>query len=95
MDRKLLILFGSQTGTAQDVAEKLTKEAKRRHFSVKVMAMDSYSIVSIVTSTPSMENSNLLAELLFVTLTIHLLQWAKWQGSCQTKANMFSCCLTL
>ena len=46
-DRKLLILYGSQTGTAQDVAEKIYREAKRRHFSAKVIALDSYNIVSL------------------------------------------------
>lgn len=44
--RRLLILFGSQTGTAQDVAEKLSREAKRRHFVTRVTALDSYNIVS-------------------------------------------------
>ena len=46
-DRKLLILYGSQTGTAQDVAEKIYREAKRRHFSATVIALDSYNIVSL------------------------------------------------
>lgn len=45
IDRKLLILYGSQTGTAQDVADKVYREAKRRHFSARVTALDSYDIV--------------------------------------------------
>ena len=44
-ERRLLILFGSQTGTAQDVAEKISREARRRHFLPKVVALDSYNIV--------------------------------------------------
>lgn len=42
MDRNVLILFGSQTGTAQDVAERIGRESKRYHFQAKVQAMDDY-----------------------------------------------------
>lgn len=42
---KILILFGSQTGTAQDTAERIGREAKRRHFQCKVEALDSYDVV--------------------------------------------------
>ena len=45
VDRKLLVLYGSQTGTAQDVAERIMREAKRRHFSTRCMAMDDYNLV--------------------------------------------------
>ncbi|XP_053380905.1 NADPH-dependent diflavin oxidoreductase 1-like isoform X2 [Mercenaria mercenaria] len=48
-ERRLLILFGSQTGTAQDVAEKLSREARRRHFLTKVVALDSYDIADLIT----------------------------------------------
>ena len=44
--RKLLVLYGSQTGTAQDVAERIGREAKRRHFTARVTALDSYNVVS-------------------------------------------------
>lgn len=47
-DRHFLILYGSQTGTAQDVAEKLAREAKRRHFHCRVSAMDSYNVADLV-----------------------------------------------
>lgn len=46
MERRLLVLYGSQTGTAQDVAERVGREAKRRHFTARVLAMDEYEIVS-------------------------------------------------
>lgn len=45
--RELLVLYGSQTGTAQDVAERVARDGKRRHFRVRVMAMDSYNTVSM------------------------------------------------
>lgn len=45
--RQLLVLYGSQTGTAQDAAERLGREGKRRHFRVRVSAMDSYNLVSM------------------------------------------------
>lgn len=45
MDRSLLILFGSETGCAQDVAENLARQARRRHFKTRVVAMDDYDKV--------------------------------------------------
>lgn len=42
-ERQLLVLYGSQTGTAQDVAERVGREGKRRRFRVRVLAMDSYN----------------------------------------------------
>ena len=40
--RKISILYGSQTGTAQAVAERVSREAKRLHFEVKLCSMDDY-----------------------------------------------------
>jgi sulfite reductase alpha subunit-like flavoprotein len=45
MSRPLLILYGSETGTAQDVAENLARQARRRHFNTRVIAMDEYDKV--------------------------------------------------
>lgn len=45
-ERKMLVLYGSQTGTAQDTAERVGREAKRRHFHCKVEALDDYQVVS-------------------------------------------------
>ncbi|KAK3088044.1 hypothetical protein FSP39_013874 [Pinctada imbricata] len=47
-NRKLLILYGSQTGTAQDVAERIGREARRRHFSTRVTPLDSYSMANLI-----------------------------------------------
>uniref|UniRef100_A0A1B0BD66 Flavodoxin-like domain-containing protein n=1 Tax=Glossina palpalis gambiensis TaxID=67801 RepID=A0A1B0BD66_9MUSC len=41
---RILILDGSQTGTAQDVAEQLWRDSKKRNFDGLVMAMDDYQI---------------------------------------------------
>ncbi|XP_072015905.1 NADPH-dependent diflavin oxidoreductase 1-like [Amphiura filiformis] len=46
--RNLLVLYGSQTGTAQDVAERIGREAKRRYFTTKVLDLDSYSISDLI-----------------------------------------------
>ena len=43
--RHLVVLYGSQTGTAQDVAERLGRLGRRRHFSVKVAALDEFPVV--------------------------------------------------
>lgn len=48
MERKLLVLYGSQTGTAQDVAERIGRDGKRRHFAVKVFPMDSYDKARVI-----------------------------------------------
>ncbi len=46
-DVRLLVLYGSQTGTAQDTAERVGRAGKRRHFRTRVMAMDSYDKVAL------------------------------------------------
>ncbi|KAI7901704.1 uncharacterized protein BX663DRAFT_513736 [Cokeromyces recurvatus] len=48
MDRSLVILYGSETGCAQDVAENLGRQARRRHFKTKVVAMDDYDKSQLV-----------------------------------------------
>ncbi|KAM3910991.1 NADPH-dependent diflavin oxidoreductase 1 [Leptodactylus fuscus] len=47
-ERKILILYGSQTGTAEDMAERLGREARRRHFTCRVDSIDSYNIANLV-----------------------------------------------
>ena len=46
--RTLTILYGSQTGTAEEVAERIGREGKRRHFVCQVCAMDIYDTVGII-----------------------------------------------
>ena len=40
--RQLWVMYGSQTGTAQAVAERIGREAKRLHFQTKVKTMNDY-----------------------------------------------------
>ena len=47
-DRRLLVLYGSQTGTAQDFAERVGREGRRRHFKTRVVAMDEYDKVLVI-----------------------------------------------
>ncbi|XP_054249288.1 NADPH-dependent diflavin oxidoreductase 1 isoform X3 [Indicator indicator] len=47
-ERKVLVLFGSQTGTAEDTAERIGREAKRRHFQCRVEALDSYDVANLI-----------------------------------------------
>lgn len=42
----MLVLYGSQTGTAQDIAERVGREGRRRHFRTQVTAMDEYDKVN-------------------------------------------------
>jgi sulfite reductase alpha subunit-like flavoprotein len=46
--RKLLLLYGSETGCAQDTAERIGRQARRRHFKARVIAMDEYDRVRSV-----------------------------------------------
>lgn len=46
--RQLTILYGSQTGCAQDLAEKIYRESKRWHFSGPVQALDAYDVQRLV-----------------------------------------------
>lgn len=48
MTRNLIILYGSQTGTAQDVAENIWRESKRYHFAGAVQAMDDYDVKNLI-----------------------------------------------
>ena len=45
--RGLSVLYGSQTGTAQEVAERIGREAKRRYLSASVLALDDYNVVCL------------------------------------------------
>ncbi|XP_004390725.1 NADPH-dependent diflavin oxidoreductase 1 isoform X2 [Trichechus manatus latirostris] len=45
---RLLVLFGSQTGTAEDMAERLGREARRRRLDCRVLALDSYPVVNLI-----------------------------------------------
>lgn len=48
LDRKLTILYGSQTGTAQDLAERLYRESKMFHFVGPVLAMDNFDVSQLI-----------------------------------------------
>ena len=46
-DRPLLILFGSQTGTAEEVADRLAAESLRWHFAPRVVPMEEYDVARL------------------------------------------------
>lgn len=46
-DRRLLILYASQTGSAQDVAEYIGREAWRRHFAARVQDVRDFDKVRL------------------------------------------------
>jgi len=50
MSRPLLVLYGSQTGTAQEVAERIGREGVRLHFDIKVTSMDSFPVTQLPNS---------------------------------------------
>ncbi|XP_066569284.1 NADPH-dependent diflavin oxidoreductase 1 [Amia ocellicauda] len=47
----LLVLYGSQTGTAQDTAERIGRQAQRRRVEVRVEALDSYNVADLITES--------------------------------------------
>ncbi len=46
--RRLLVLYGSQTGTAQEAAERLCREGERLRFDVSLSPMDEYKMADLV-----------------------------------------------
>lgn len=42
----LLVLYGSQTGSAQDTAQRIGRQAQRRQLQVRVSSLDAYNVVS-------------------------------------------------
>ncbi|XP_046844340.1 NADPH-dependent diflavin oxidoreductase 1-like isoform X2 [Xenia sp. Carnegie-2017] len=46
--RNIAILYGSQTGTAEEVAERIGREARRRYLVPRVEAMDDYNKVNLI-----------------------------------------------
>jgi len=46
-DRRLLVIYGSQTGTAQEVGERVAREGKRLHFDTRVSSFDEYSLQNL------------------------------------------------
>jgi len=47
-ERRLTILYGSETGTAQDLAEQIWRESKLYHFIGCVLPMDMYDINKLI-----------------------------------------------
>lgn len=50
VERHFTILYGSETGNSQDVAERIARQARRRRIGTSVYSMDDYDIVSWHTS---------------------------------------------
>lgn len=44
--REITILYATETGNAQDVAERLAHLCRRLHFAVQVASLDEYAAVS-------------------------------------------------
>lgn len=47
----VLVLYGSQTGTAQDTAERIGRQAQRRRLRVKVEALDTYNVANLISES--------------------------------------------
>uniref|UniRef100_A0A8C6TBA7 NADPH-dependent diflavin oxidoreductase 1 n=1 Tax=Neogobius melanostomus TaxID=47308 RepID=A0A8C6TBA7_9GOBI len=47
----LLILYGSQTGTAQDTAQRIARQAKRRKLQVRTMPLDCYNVATLISES--------------------------------------------
>ncbi|PON15325.1 hypothetical protein C2W62_24455 [Candidatus Entotheonella serta] len=51
-DRTVLVLYGSETGNAQDMAEELGKLCRRLHFKSRVEELDSVELVRMHIDNP-------------------------------------------
>uniref|UniRef100_A0A673BCC1 NADPH-dependent diflavin oxidoreductase 1 n=1 Tax=Sphaeramia orbicularis TaxID=375764 RepID=A0A673BCC1_9TELE len=47
----LLILYGSQTGTAQDTAQRIARQAQRRRLLVQAMPLDDYNVANLISES--------------------------------------------
>ncbi|XP_056288353.1 NADPH-dependent diflavin oxidoreductase 1 isoform X3 [Pseudoliparis swirei] len=44
----LLVLYGSQTGTAQDTAQRIGRQAQRKRLQVRVLPLDDYNVADLI-----------------------------------------------
>ena len=58
-ERELTILYATETGNAQDVAERIAVQCRRLHFSVHVYSIDEYRIVGLCYSLPVLHSDQL------------------------------------
>jgi len=63
-ERRIVVLYGSQTGTAQEVAERIERDAVRRHLLVTIKPLDEYDIVCVA------RNYQLVMFVLFLKLSL-------------------------
>ncbi|KAJ7116343.1 hypothetical protein C8R44DRAFT_792242 [Mycena epipterygia] len=47
-DRRVLILYATETGAAQEVAERLARQCRRIHFTCRVLSTDKYSLSDLI-----------------------------------------------
>ncbi|KAG7499134.1 NADPH-dependent diflavin oxidoreductase 1 [Solea senegalensis] len=47
----LLVLYGSQTGTAQDTAQRIGRQAKRKWLQVQVLPLDNYNVANLISES--------------------------------------------
>uniref|UniRef100_A0A8D3CNC3 NADPH-dependent diflavin oxidoreductase 1 n=1 Tax=Scophthalmus maximus TaxID=52904 RepID=A0A8D3CNC3_SCOMX len=47
----LLVLYGSQTGTAQDAAQRIGRQAKRKRLQVRVSPLDQYDVADLISES--------------------------------------------
>ncbi|KAF7653046.1 hypothetical protein LDENG_00088030 [Lucifuga dentata] len=47
----LLILYGSQTGTAQDTAQRIAWQAQRKRLQVQLLPLDSYNVANLISES--------------------------------------------
>ncbi|XP_075935768.1 NADPH-dependent diflavin oxidoreductase 1 isoform X1 [Anarhichas minor] len=47
----LLVLYGSQTGTAQDAAQRIARQAQRRQLQVRVLPLDNYNVANLISES--------------------------------------------
>ncbi|XP_076020454.1 NADPH-dependent diflavin oxidoreductase 1 [Genypterus blacodes] len=48
---RLLILYGSQTGTAQDTAKRIARQAQRKRLQVQLLSLDIYNVANLISES--------------------------------------------
>ncbi|XP_059213517.1 NADPH-dependent diflavin oxidoreductase 1 [Centropristis striata] len=47
----VLLLYGSQTGTAHDTAQRIARQAQRRHLQFQVLPLDHYNVANLISES--------------------------------------------
>ncbi|KAH9821289.1 hypothetical protein DFH28DRAFT_1191216 [Melampsora americana] len=67
--RKITILYGSQTGTAEDLSHQISLSLRRLHISTTISSIDEFQFNSIFSSSPDSDSESETSYIIFIVST--------------------------